>query len=226
MDRRFLGILGGIIIIFVVIFVVTSGGSSNNSSGSNSANATSHIEGQGKAGVTLVEYGDYQCPVCESYYQPLKDAVSKYMDQIHFQFRNLPITSIHPNAYAAARAAEAAALQGKYWQMHDKLYENQNSWADLSNPKSSFDQYAHDIGLNMTKFDSDYAGSKVNDAINADAAAFSKTGQAIATPTFFLDGKVVDNGKLIDNTTGVPSADKIGAVIKAEINKKSPAAKQ
>lgn len=226
MDRRFLGILGAIVIIFIVIFAVASGGGSNNNGGSGSTKATSHIEGQGKAGVTLVEYGDYQCPICEQYYLPLKDAVSQYSDQIHFQFRNLPLTSVHPNAFAAARAAEAAGLQNKYWQMHDKLYENQNGWAPLSDPKTAFDQYAGAIGLNITKFDSDYASSQVNGAINADLAAFSKTGQEMATPTFFLDGKVVSNGDLIDKTTGLPTADKIGAVIKAEIDKKTQSPKQ
>ncbi|HET7528999.1 MAG TPA: thioredoxin domain-containing protein [Candidatus Saccharimonadales bacterium] len=226
MDRRFLGILGAIVIIFIVIFAVVSGGNSNNSGGgSSNAKPTSHMEGQGKAGVTLVEYGDYECPICAEYYQPLKDAVSKYSDQIHFQFRNLPLVSVHPNAFAAARAAEAAGLQNKYWQMHDKLYENQSSWAGLSDPKSTFDQYAGDIDLNVTKFDADYTGSQVNSAINGDLDAFKKTHLEQATPTFFLDGKAVSNGDLIDKT-GQPSADKIGTVLKAEIDKKTQASKQ
>lgn len=229
MDRRFLGILGAVIVIFAVIFAVSQHSSNNNGSSSGGSSSsgsqtTKHIEGQGSSGVTLVEYGDYECPICEEYYQPVKDAVAQYETQIYFQFRNLPLTSIHPNAFAGARAAEAAGLQGKYWQMHDKLYENQNDWVSTSNPRANFDQYAQAIGLNVSQFNDDYASSKVNDAINADMAAFSKTGQEEATPTFFLDGKYVPNTDLVDSQTGLPTAAKIGAVIKAEIDKKSSAA--
>lgn len=225
MDRRFLGILGAIIVIFVAIFAISQHSSNNNSSGGNNKNstagATNHVEGNNAKGVTLVEYGDYECPICEIYYRPVKQAVAKYSNDIHFQFRNLPLTSIHPNAFAAARAAEAAGLQGKYWQMHDKLYENQNSWVSASTPLDIFTGYAKDIGLNVSQFKSDYASSKVNDAINADLAAFAKTGQEEATPTFFLNGKYLPNTQLADSTSGQPSADKIGAAIQAEIDKKS-----
>jgi len=226
MDRRFLAILGAVIIIFIGIFAISQNSNNkNNTGGGSQAQATKHIEGQGSAGVTLVEYGDYECPICEEYYQPLKQAAANYSSQIYFQFRNLPLTSIHPNAFAAARAAEAAGLQGKYWQMHDKLYENQNDWVSQSNPQSTFDQYAKDIGLNVSQFNTDYASSKVNNAINADLAAFAKTGQQQATPTFFLDGVYIDNTKLIDSQTNLPTAAKIGSVLKAEIDKKTSASK-
>lgn len=228
MDRRFLGILGALVIIFIVIFAVVSGGGSNNSGGgSNNSKATNHIEGQGQAGVKLVEYGDFECPVCEAYYQPLKDAVSQNSQQIYFQFRNLPLSpNPHPNAFAAARAAEAAGMQNKFWQMHDKLYENQQQWSPpVTNPQPLFDQYAKDIGLNVAQFDKDYASSQVNDAVNADLDAFTKTGLEKATPTFFLNGRHIDNGEFIDQS-GQPTAAKISAVLKAEIAKKTNASKQ
>ncbi|HET6863599.1 MAG TPA: thioredoxin domain-containing protein [Candidatus Saccharimonadales bacterium] len=222
MDKRFLGILAAIIIIFIGIFAISqhSSNKSTNSSGASGAQPTNHVEGQNKAGVTFVEYGDYECPICEAYYQPLKQAVAPLLDQIHFQFRNLPLTSIHPNAFAGARAAEAAALQGKFWQMHDKLYENQNAWVSSSSPIDLFSQYAQQIGLNVGQFKADYASSKVNDSINADLAAFAKTGQQQGTPAFFLDGKYLANTNLID-ANGAPSVDKIQAAIKAEINSKT-----
>lgn len=222
MDKRFLGILAAIIIIFIGIFAISQHSSNKGTGGSSSSNSkpTSHVEGQDKTGVTLVEYGDFECPVCGIYYQPLKQAVAPLLDQIHFQFRNLPLTAIHPNAFAGARAAEAAALQSKFWQMHDKLYENQNNWANSSSPIDLFAQYAQQIGLNVNQFKSDYASSKVNDAINADLAAFDKTGQQKATPTFFLDGKYLPNSSLID-ASGAPSVDKIQAAIKAEIDAKT-----
>lgn len=221
MDRRFLGILGAIIVIFIIIFAVTqhNGNSGNNSS--NGSQPTNHVEGQDKAGVTLVEYGDYECPVCEAYYQPLKDAVTPLLPQIHFQFRNLPLSSIHPNAFAGARAAEAAGLQGKFWQMHDQLYENQNKWIPpVSNPLPVFDQFAQQLGLNVSKFNSDYSSNQVNNAINADLAAFAKTGKPQATPTFFLNGKYLDNTTLVDQSTGLPTAANITAAIQNAIKQK------
>lgn len=223
MDKRFLGILGAIVIIFIAVFAITqSSGNKTNSGGSNSgAQATNHVEGQDSAGVTLVEYGDYECPICEAYYLPLKQAVTPLLPQIHFQFRNLPLTAIHQNAFAGARAAEAAGMQNKYWQMHDKLYENQNEWVSSSSPIDQFSKYAQQLGLNVTKFKSDYNSSQVNDAINADLAVFAKTKQEQATPTFFLDGKLLPNTSLVDSSTGAPSADKISTAIKNEISAKT-----
>ncbi len=224
MDKRFLGILSGIAIVFVGIFVISQH-SSSNSSGSGSKNSgsqvSSHVEGKGLKNVSLVEYGDYECPICEAYYLPLKQMFSQYSNDIHFQFSNLPLTAIHQNAFAGARAAEAASLQGKFWQMHDKLYENQNSWVSSTSPLDTFAQYAQQIGLNVSQFKTDYASSQVNDSINADIAAFDKTKQEKATPTFFLDGKYLPNSGLVDAQTGAPSADKIGAAIKAEIDAKT-----
>src|SRR5581483_9854146 len=173
----------------------------------------------------LVEYGDYECPICGLYYAPVKQVVAQFSNQIYFQFRNLPLTSIHKNAFAGARAAEAAGLQGKYWQMHDKLYDNQDpegasGWVASDNPLSYFTQFAQQIGLNVNQFKSDYASEKVNNYITADLNAFSKTGQEQATPTFFLDGKYIPNTKLSDPTTGQPSVQKFTQVLNAEIAKK------
>jgi protein-disulfide isomerase len=231
MDKRFLVILGAIVVIFIGIFAFNQGSNDKNSKGGGGGNqATNHVTGQGKAGVTLIEYGDYQCPVCGSFEPVVKQVREKYAAEIFFQFRNLPIVAVHKNAFAAARAAEAAGMQGKYWQMHDKLYENQDlngktGWVATDNPISYFTTFAQQIGLNVTKFKSDYASSQVNDAINADLAAFAKTGQQQATPTFFLDGKVLTNNDLIDSQTG-PSLDKFSKIIDAEIAQKTSSNKQ
>lgn len=224
MDRRFLVILAALVAVFAAIFLVSSGGGKQPSSASSPAangQATSHVEGQGKSGVTLVEYADYECSACSMFYPIIKQAVAQNSSQIYFQFRNLPLTAIHPNAFAAARAAEAAGLQGKYWQMHDWLYENQTKWAADSSPQSLFRGYANQMGLDLNRFDSDYAGSKVNDAINADTAAFAKTGQEKATPTFFLDGKYLTNSSLIDQTSGQVSLSLLDSIIKHEISAKA-----
>lgn len=224
MSKQFWIALAAIAVILGGIVFVTNHTQNNQSSGA-SGQPTNHTEGTSPEGVTLIEYGDYECPVCDTFYPVVKQVASKYSDKVVFQFRNLPLTSIHPNAFAGARAAEAAGLQGKYWQMHDMLYENQTAWATASDPLSYFDTYAKQISLNVSQFDTDYASEKVNGAINADLAAFKKTGDEMATPTFYLDGKKLNNQDLIDSSNR-PSLDAFSKVIDAELAKKTPAPKQ
>ncbi|HEV2402981.1 MAG TPA: thioredoxin domain-containing protein [Candidatus Saccharimonadales bacterium] len=207
MSKRFWAII--VIILLVFGGILLFGGRNN---GSNGAAPTNHIEGQGDAHVTLLEYGDYECPYCEQYYAIVKQVIAQYNTQIYFQFRNLPLTQIHPNAFASARAAEAAGLQNQFWQMHDLLYENQHQWVSSSNPQSYFDLYARQLGLNVTTFNNDFSSTKVNNVINADIDAFSKTGQPEATPTFFLDGQHV---------TPEPTVDSFARLINTTIAQKS-----
>lgn len=221
MDKRFLGIIGALVIIFVGIFAISQKSSNTGTTNNTGVQATNHVEGQNHKNVTLVEYGDYQCPICEAYYLPLKQAAAQYSNDIHFQFRNLPLTAIHQNAFAGARAAEAASKQNKFWEMHDKLYENQSQWVNASTPLDLFNNFAQQIGLNVNQFKTDYVSSAVNDAINADLAAFNKTGKDKATPTFFLNGQYLPNTGLVDPQTGAPTADKIGATLKAAIDQKT-----
>lgn len=227
MDKRFLGILTGLIVIFAVIFALSQH-SSNSGSGGNksSGQPTSHIQGKGTTGVKLIEYGDYECPVCYEYNQPVDQVVAHFGDQITYQFRNLPLSTIHPNAFAAARAAEAAGLQGKFWQMHNTLYTNQDpsgatGWvADHGDVLNDFFvKFAKTAGVSdLAKFKSDYASDQINSSINADINLFNQTGQQLATPSFFLDGKYVPNSELVDSN-GV-SVTKFENVINAEITKK------
>jgi len=201
MSKQFLAILAVIVIVFVGIFAI----SNHKSTSSTSAKPTNHVIGLGKDGVSLVEYGDFQCPYCGEYFSTVKQIQQEYNSQITFQFVNFPLTSLHPNAFAGARAAEAANLQGKYWPMHDLLYEenqiyyNSNdtasTWISSSNPLTDFDTYAKQLGLNVSKFNSDYASTEVNNLINADMAKGNKLG-VDATPTFYLDGKEIQ----VDNT--------------------------
>jgi protein-disulfide isomerase len=186
MDKRFWGVIVAIILIFFGIIAF-----SNKDKGA-SGSPSNHTTGKNSKSVTLVEYGDYQCPACEQYYPVVKQVIAKYKDDIKFQFRNLPLTQIHPNAFVGARAAEAASLQNKFWEMHDLLYDNQTTWSEASNPSDYFNEYATQLGLNVDQFKKDYASSAVNSTINADIDAFNKTGAATQTPTFFLDGKRID----------------------------------
>src|SRR5205814_6520589 len=98
----------------------------SNNNGNSSQQLTNHTRGQGKSGVVFTEYGDFQCPACYKF-EPLMEQIrQKYDEQITFQFRNYPLVEIHKNALIAARAAEAASFQGKFWEMHDKLYQEQD----------------------------------------------------------------------------------------------------
>jgi protein-disulfide isomerase len=214
MDKRFLAILGGVIIIFGAIFFITQDSGDQRNKPSGSDQPTNHVMGEGD--VTLLEYGDYECPTCKIYHQPIKQALQQLSGDARFQFRHLPLTQIHLNALAAARAAEAAGLQDKFWEMHDKLYENQNAWARSSNPQSIFNGYAQELGLDAEQFKKDYSSSQVNAAINADIAEFGKTGQDMATPTFFLNGKYLPNSQLTDPQTGAPEVSKIVEAIKTK----------
>jgi protein-disulfide isomerase len=214
MTKTFWGILLAVVIILGGIYWANSSHSSSKSTtNQNSSNqTTSHIEGQGKDGITLVEYGDYECPYCSEFYPVVKQVVAEYNSEIYYQFRNLPLTQIHPNAFAAARAAEAAGLQGKFWQMHNELYASQSDWVNSSNPVPIFKGYAKSLGLNLSQYESAYNGSVVNNVINADVAAFDKTGQEMATPTFFLNGTKI---------TPVLTTSSFEKIINAEILKKT-----
>lgn len=190
-----------IILALVGIFYFT-GSSNKNDTGSSSTKLTEHIEGEGQDGVTLVEYGDYECPYCGEYFTVVKEVASMYNTQIHFQFRNFPLVQIHPNAFSGARAAEAAGLMGKFWQMHDLLYEENQvyygsnesnpTWIGESNPLPVFDQYATSLGLSVAKFNLLYNSDQVNNLVTADMNYAQNTLGLDATPTFILDGKQVN----------------------------------
>jgi protein-disulfide isomerase len=204
MSKAFWAIIAVILIVFGGILLFKDNKANAPSTTAN-VQPTNHVEGTSTAGVTLIEYGDYQCPFCGQYYPIVKEVQQKYNDKVVFQFRNLPLLQIHQNAFAGARAAEAASLQGKFWEMHDKLYENQGAWSASSDPLSIFSTYATQIGVkDIAKFKKDFASSAINDTINADMKAFNKTGQELSTPTFFLDGKKItpksvdEFSKLID----------------------------
>lgn len=202
MSKGFWGVIAAIVLVFVGIYFVNSGKSDSGSKSSSTGAATNHTLGKGTSGVTLQEFGDYQCPACAQYHPLLKQIVAKYGDTIKFQFSNFPLTSIHPNAFAAARAAEAAGKQNKFWEMNDALYETQSQWAASTDATPAFDQFAKQLGLDAAKFKKDYASSAVNSAINADMAKGNELG-VTGTPAFFINGKSVDVKPSVDSLSKV-----------------------
>ena len=139
--------------------------------------------------VVLTEYGDFQCPACGAYY-PLVKQLEKDFPNLTLVFRHFPLPQ-HGNAWPAAQAAEAAGAQGKFWEMHDMLYENQDFWSGEKNAQSIFQTYAQKLGLNIDKFKADFDSSKAKNKIEPDLQG--GTTQINGTPTFFLNNQKIEN---------------------------------
>jgi len=147
------------------------------------------FEGNKNAKTVLVEYSDYECPACALFYPEVNKIISENSDKIQFVYRNFPLQQ-HLNATIAAYSAEAAGKQGKFWEMHDKLFTNQNSWAPLTiaDARNVFIGYATDLKLNTDQFKKDMDSQAVKDKVANDYQTGVKSG-VNATPTFYLDGK-------------------------------------
>jgi protein-disulfide isomerase len=148
----------------------------------------SHMTGKPTAKVTLVEFGDYQCPACGIAYPMIKQVTDAYASNpnFNFVFRNFPLPQ-HPNAPEAAEAAEAAGAQGKYWQMHDMLYSSQSEWVDLADPTAMFAVYATKLSLDVPKFTTEIKSKKYDAVISSDQSDGTKAG-VDATPTLYVNG--------------------------------------
>ncbi|MDQ5886051.1 MAG: hypothetical protein QG628_448 [Patescibacteria group bacterium] len=194
MNKKFLITLLVCVLALVGIYIATSkkDSSTTDKSSSTSGSLSNNVIGSNKKGVVLVEYGDFQCPACGGYHPIIKEVVDKYQNDIKFQFRNFPLQQIHQNARAAARTAEAAGKQGKYWEMHNLLYEQQQTWEQSTAVNAIFEGYASQLGLDLAKFKTDFASTAVNETINADFAEGTRLG-VDSTPTFFLQDKKLNN---------------------------------
>lgn len=148
---------------------------------------TDHFQGNANAKNVLIEYADYQCPACAAASSDLSQVPSKFPDAV-FVFRYFPLVQIHANSVEAAMAAEAAGAQGKYWEMHDILFQNQSDWEGLADPLDMFTQYAQTVGVkDINQFKSDITGKKYLSVIENDndqALGLNLQG----TPTLFFNG--------------------------------------
>jgi protein-disulfide isomerase len=146
-------------------------------------NSTDHIYGNIYAPLELVEYGDYECPFCGRAYPIVKGIQEKLGPDMKFVFRNFPLRKIHPNAYPAAVATEAAALQGKFWEMHDIIFENQKTLS----PKNIL-VFANTLGLDIERFQKDILEESLFLKARKDFESGMRSG-VNRTPTFFINGK-------------------------------------
>jgi protein-disulfide isomerase len=149
----------------------------------NAVNKRDHILGNKTAPLELLEYGDYQCSSCGGSYLVVKEVLRELGKNVVFIFRNFPLTEIHPNAFDAALAAEAAGLQNKFWEMYDLLYQNQ---AYLS--EDVLFAYANEIGLDMDRFEQDIQSQALISKIEADMEGGLSSGVS-GTPTFYINGE-------------------------------------
>jgi protein-disulfide isomerase len=142
-----------------------------------------HIEGSGNAPVTLVEYGDYECPHCGRAYPIVKAVQHRLGNQLRFVFRNFPLKNIHPHAERAAESTEAAAAQGHFWKMHDALFAHQEALGD-----KDLLRYAEAIGLDRTRFERELKGGTYKPRVHEDFMSGVRSGVS-GTPTFFINGR-------------------------------------
>ncbi|KUJ59938.1 disulfide bond formation protein DsbA [Flavobacteriaceae bacterium CRH] len=150
--------------------------------------STDHTQGKTNADIIIVEYGDYQCPYCGAAYPVLKEIMKEYGNKIQFVFRNFPLSEMHRYARPAAIAAEAAALQGKFWEMHGAIFENQEYLNE-----NLLLELAEKLGLDIHQFNTDIKKPEVADKIDSDFESGLMSG-VNGTPSLFVNGRKFNGG--------------------------------
>ncbi len=207
-NKRLLIFIGAVILGFIAL-VVYSKQEAANAPGVEGSN---NVYGKADSKVTLTEYVDFQCEGCLAYYPNVKTVKEAYKDKVRFEIKNFPISSSHKNALAAASAAQAAAKQGKFFEMHDTLFDNQKVWESSEDRVKLFEGYAEAIGLNMDQFRKDYSSKETSAIVRADLKEVQALG-GNGTPTFALNGKKIE----IDNSVEALSAVLDKALKEAEV---------
>lgn len=179
-----------IAVIFGALFWFSRGG--GGATGVTAVTEGDWVRGAENAKLELIEYGDFQCPACAAYEPLLLQAQADFKDSLVFAYRQFPLMQIHPNGLPSAKASEAAGKQGKFWEMHDLLYKEQEKWSDTAEPKKVFTGYAKTLGLDIARFSADFDSKETEAAIQEDFTGGLKLGVQ-GTPTFFLNGKKISN---------------------------------
>lgn len=192
MLKRFflwLGILGGLVLL--VYGLAKLGASSGPATGDallqTPVSVEDHTKGSTIAKTVLVEYSDFQCPACRAYYPIMKQLEKAYGNSVLFVYRHFPLAQ-HQYSKLAAQAAEAAGSQGKFWEMHDLLFENQAVWSAAKDPRSLFVAYAQSLQLDAALFTKTLDSSEIQNRVERDLDSGIKSG-VNSTPTFYLNGQ-------------------------------------
>lgn len=187
--------IGGLAVIIMGLMLWGRGGGGVESSFELGVlNPVDHVKGNASSTVVLMEYSDFQCPACRSYYPIMRQLTQEFGDRVAFVYRHFPLTTLHRNAEFAARVAEAAGKQGKFWEMHDLLFEKQNEWANLADPYPAFESYATLLDLSISQFKTDWTSKEVKDLVKAEITHALKSGLQ-GTPSFFINAKQIENPK-------------------------------
>src|SRR5215470_20007805 len=149
-----------------------------------------HSRGAANAQLTLVEFGDYQCPSCGGYHPLVKEILNRYPDKLRLEFHHYPLIDLHRNAMIGAMAAEAAGDQGKYWEMHDALLEHQQEWGESPNPEPMFIGLASRLGLDQNRFTQSLHSPALQSKILQDVTQAQDL-HIEGTPTFFINGEQI-----------------------------------
>jgi protein-disulfide isomerase len=169
--------------------------------------------GPANAPIVIEEFADFECPSCAIFEPVIRQIKTIYGDKVRVVFRHYPLTQIHQKAYDAARATEAAGIQGKFWEMHDMLYDKQKSWTTSGDHRTEFANYAQQMGLNVDQFKTDMAGMITAQRVDAD----KKRGDSVrigSTPSAFL------NGRPLDFTTEMSNTDALRRAVEAALQGK------
>jgi len=209
----------------IVIAVLVAGGAAlymSKQSGQSSETSASASDAQAPNGggrrrgpqnapITLVEFGDYQCPMC-GYFAPIvQEVLKRYPKEVRLEFHHYPLVGLHQWAMTAALAAEAAGDQGKFWEMHDLIYQNQEKWSRSQNAETDFVSYANQLGLNVNQFMQSMRSPDTQQRVLQDVVR-AREGNINETPTFFLNGQ-----KVTDKPT---NADQFSKLIQDALPKK------
>ncbi len=155
-----------------------------------------------QAKITIVEFSDFQCPACGAAFPVAKRVVGEYSDRVRLVYRHFPLITIHPNAQSAAYAAEAAGVQDKFWEAHDWLFENQDTWKDADvSAEYFFDQFGTQLKLDKDKFVADFEDPKLRQRVADDFSA-GRGFNVNSTPTFFVYGERVVGALSYDEVMG------------------------
>ena len=189
-------VIGSIFGIIKLASKSQTAGSDNLAITISAINDDENIKGDKEAAATLIEYSDFQCPACGSYYPIVKKVSEDLGAKVRFAYRHFPLPQ-HKNAKLAATVAEAAGKQGKFWEMHDLIFQNQSDWSEEKNAAIFFAKYAQELGLDLTRFQTDIASDDIKAKIENDYKSGVKAG-VNSTPSFFLNGKKMDNPRNYD----------------------------
>ncbi len=159
-------------------------------------NEKDQTKGASDPAVKLVEYSDFQCPACQSYYPMLKQLLQEFPSDLSVTYRHFPLRT-HTNARQAARAAEAAGKQGKFWEMHDFIFNTLNKWQGEINPEPFFITLAESVGINPEQFKEDMKSEEIKQKVQDDYDSGISSGVQ-GTPTFYLNGTQIDNPRNYD----------------------------